>query len=127
LDYITTLGFKKRNIYSTRQQNSQAPTKRKQKKIKKTILEMDEENKNVLPKNEEEKKGENGMRRKQSESSLASLDVTNEDEVDGDEEEEEGKDVVVLGPVVGLKEQLEKDKVLIFLSKFISNFCFTLV
>jgi hypothetical protein len=88
---------------------------------------MDEENKNVLPKNEEEKKGENGMRRKQSESSLASLDVTNEDEVDGDEEEEEGKDVVVLGPVVGLKEQLEKDKVLIFLSKFISNCCFTLV
>jgi hypothetical protein len=85
---------------------------------------MDEENKNALPKNEEEKKGENGMRRKQSEASIASLNVTNEDEVDADEEEEEEKDAVVLGPVVGLKEQLEKDKVLNFLCKFISNFLF---
>lgn len=77
---------------------------------------MDEENKNALPQNEEEKKGENGMHETQSEASLASLDVTNEVEVGGNEEEEEEKDPVVLGPVVGLKEQLEKDKVLIFCS-----------
>lgn len=75
-----------------------------------------EENKDALPKNEEEKKnsGENGMRRKHSETSIVSLDVNNEDNDDGDEEGDDEKDVVALGPVVGLKEQLEKDKVLIF-------------
>lgn len=69
-----------------------------------------EENKNALPDNEEEKKGENGIRRKQSEASVASLDVNNEDDYD-DGDEEEDKDAVALGPVLGLKEQMEKDKV----------------
>ncbi|XP_078167482.1 rho GDP-dissociation inhibitor 1-like [Carex rostrata] len=68
-----------------------------------------EENKSALPTNEEEKKN-NGHSRKKSDASVMSNDVNNEDDDDGDEEEEDEKDAVILGPVVGLKEQLEKDK-----------------
>lgn len=73
-----------------------------------------EENKSALPTNEEEKKN-NGHSRKKSDASVMSNDVNNEDDDDGDEEEE---DAVILGPVVGLKEQLEKDKVRVLLINF---------
>lgn len=76
-----------------------------------------EENKSALPTNEEEKKN-NGHSRKKSDASVMSNDVNNEDDDDGDEEEEDEKDAVILGPVVGLKEQLEKDKVRVLLINF---------
>lgn len=77
-----------------------------------------EENKSALPTNEEEKKN-NGHSRKKSDASVMSNNMNNEDDDDGDEEEEDEKDAVILGPVVGLKEQLEKDKVLVLLINFL--------
>ncbi|KAJ4757600.1 Rho GDP-dissociation inhibitor 1 [Rhynchospora pubera] len=67
------------------------------------------ENKSALPKNEEEEKQNSGISRKNSEASLLSMD-TNEEDDDGNEEEDDEKNVVVPGPQVALKEQLEMDK-----------------